>query len=110
MKLPNGDQAAIDPRKLTEYSLSADHDDGKHKAKLFRQVLGLDAGRVDELIRMLREAAVHAEAVLGRRDKYGQRYTVDFNFAGPDGTVVIRSAWIILNDESFPRLVTCYIL
>ena len=43
MKIPNADHAVIDPRKLTEYSLNAYHDDGKHKALLFRNLLGMTA-------------------------------------------------------------------
>jgi hypothetical protein len=35
MKLPDGDKAIIDQRKIIDYSLSPDHDDGKHKARLF---------------------------------------------------------------------------
>ncbi len=34
MKLPNGDQAIIDERKLVDYCLNADHEEGKHKAVL----------------------------------------------------------------------------
>lgn len=30
MKLPYGDKAIIDQRKIIDYSLSPDHDDGKH--------------------------------------------------------------------------------
>ena len=30
MTLPNGDRAIIDPRKLTDYALSPDYDEGKH--------------------------------------------------------------------------------
>ena len=32
MKLPHGDKAIIDQRKVVNYCLSPDHDDGKHKA------------------------------------------------------------------------------
>jgi len=36
MKLPNGDRSTIEPRKVTEYCLSPEHDDGRHKANSFR--------------------------------------------------------------------------
>lgn len=46
----------------------------------------------------------------GRQDEFGQRYTVDFPVTTPQGTAMIRSAWIIGPHETFPRLVTCYVL
>jgi hypothetical protein len=110
MKLPNGDKAIIDPRKLTDYSLSPDHDDGKHKALLFQERVGVSLENAQLLVDALTEAAVRGTAVLGKQDKYGQRYVLDFEFAGPAGTATIRSAWIIRTGESMPRLVTCYIL
>ena len=50
------------------------------------------------------------EAMVGRQDQYGQRFTVDFEFTGPKGREMIRSVWIVRKQESFPDLVTCYIL
>jgi hypothetical protein len=41
MKLPYGDKVIIDKRKVVDYCLSPDHDDGKHKARLFEHLLGL---------------------------------------------------------------------
>ena len=110
MKLPHGEQATIDPRKILDYSLSPEHDDGKHKAKLFETVLGLTRDHASLLIDALKEAAVDGEAVPGRLDRYGQRYGIDFEFVGPTGQATLRSAWIIRPGETTPRLVTCYIL
>ena len=110
MKLPNGDKAIIDPRKLTDYSLSAAHDDGKHKARLFQELLGISLDNAQLLLDALKEAARAGEAFVGKQDRYGQRYVLDFEFAGPTGSAMIRSAWIIRTGENEPRLVTCYIL
>lgn len=110
MKLPHGENAIIDPRKLTDYSLSPDHDDGKHKAQLFRDVLGLTREHAGMLLDALRVAAVDGEALRGHADHYGQRYVIDFAFQGLTGSATIRSAWIIRRGETVPRLVTCYIL
>jgi hypothetical protein len=110
MKLPNCEQAIIDPRKLTEYSLSPDHDDGKHKARLFREVVGVSLENARLLIDALKEAVVREEAIPGKQDRYGQRYVVDFNFTGATGSAIVRSAWIIRTGENLPRLVTCYLL
>jgi hypothetical protein len=110
MKLPNGEQAIIDTRKLTEYSLNDDHDDGKHKAYLFRALLGITADNPDPLIEALRRAAIESAAQPGRLNRFGQRYIVDFDFPGPENAVRVHSAWIIRTGEANPRLVTCYII
>jgi hypothetical protein len=110
MKLPDGDKAIIDQRKIIDYSLSPDHDDGKHKARLFQDLFGLTRAHATVLLDALKEAAVDGEAVSGRLDRYGQRYVIDFEFVGPTGQAMIRSAWIIRPGETAPRLVTCYSL
>jgi len=110
MKLPNADQAIIDPTKFTDYALNPEHDDGKHKAALFRNLLGITADNLDVLMEALRDAAVGREVELGRADRYGQRYILDFEFVGPDGKARLRSAWIVRTGEVVPRLVTCYII
>jgi hypothetical protein len=110
MKLPNGGKAIIDTRKLIEYSLSDDHEDGKHKAAVFRAVLGLRVEHAALLVDALRKAAANMNADSGKQDKYGQRYTLDFSFNRPAGSAVIRSAWIVRTGEDVPRLITCYIL
>ena len=110
MKLPHGDKAIIDARKIIDYSLSPDHDDGKHKARLFRELVGLTRDHATLLLDALKEAAMAGEAVSGRLDRYGQRYVIDFEFVEPTGQAMIRSAWVIRPGETAPRLVTCYIL
>jgi hypothetical protein len=68
MKLPNGDQAVIDPRKIIEYCLSTSHEDGRHKAHLFASILGLTIADADQLLNALRTAAASGEAALGKQD------------------------------------------
>ncbi len=53
MKIPNADKAVVDIRKLREYCLSMDHPRGKHKARVFRTVLGLTANDAEELQKTL---------------------------------------------------------
>ena len=109
MKLRNGDRAIIDRRKITDYCLSLDHDDGSHKARLFQALVGLNQNNSSLLLDALRRAAATGDAALGKVDRYGRRYVIDFEFAGPGGTATIRSAWILRGGEDVPRLVTCYI-
>jgi hypothetical protein len=110
MFLPNGEQAIIDEQKLVDYCLNVEHDEGAHKAWLFRRLLGLGQEDVELLIAALRDAAATGNAVQGATDRYGRRYVIDFPMTGPAGRPVVRSAWIVRTGESLPRLVTCYIL
>ncbi len=66
MKLPNSREAIIDERKLTEYCLSEEHDEGSHKALLFRQLLGLGLEDAELLIAALRNAAQSGDASTGK--------------------------------------------
>ena len=97
-------------RKSAHYCLSPDHDDGRHKARLFHALVGLNQENADLLVDALREAVASGDAAVGQVDRYGRRYVIDFEFTGPDGTAMIRSAGIVRNGEDIPRLVTCYIL
>ena len=109
MKLPNGDRAIIDRRKVTDYCLSLDHDDGSHKARLFQALIGLNQNNSALLLDALRTAAATDDAVAGKVDEYGRRYIIDFELEGPQGIAMIRSVWIVRANEEAPRLVTCYI-
>ena len=110
MKLPNGHQAIVDGRKIADYCLSPDHDDGRHKAHLFQALTGLNRDNAGLLVDALRQAAASGDTAAGRVDRYGRRYVIHFEFTGPSGTAMIRSAWIVRTGEDMPRLVTCYIL
>jgi hypothetical protein len=65
MKLPNGERAAIDRRKLIEYSLDLTHDEGRHKAYLFESLLGINVENADLLLNGIDEAATAVEALPG---------------------------------------------
>ena len=83
---------------------------GRHKARVFAAALGWtvdDAGRLRD---MLLAAARGEEAVVGEKDEYGQRYTLDLEIPMPFGAVLIRSLWIVRAGEDFPRLASCFVL
>lgn len=108
MKIPNAENAIVDIRKLREYCLNTEHDDGKHKARLFFGALGITVDNAEEL----REALLHAvkthDAQVGQRDIYGQRYIVDFLFTWQNKKALTRSVWIIDPGSDVPRLITTY--
>ena len=108
MTIPHAERAEVDIRKLRDYCLNLDHEEGKHKARLFAAALGITVDDVQDLYRALLEMIRTQDAQLGLRDEYGQRYTVDFLFEWGGKQVIIRSGWIIEHDSDTPRLTTCY--
>ena len=108
MKIPNPQHAIVDIRKLQDYCLNSEHDDGKHKAHLFFDALGITVNNAEELREALLQAVKTHDAQLGKRDTYGQRYTVDFVYAWKNKQATIRSAWIIEHGSDIPRLITAY--
>ena len=88
MLLPNGEQAIVDIRKLRDYCLNPDNPRGSRKARVFRSALGMT--KVDAAA--LRQKLLQVDAV-----RKGPR------------KVVVRSGWIVLSDETVPRLTTCYV-
>jgi hypothetical protein len=110
MKLPNAIQAVVDLAKLRDYCLDPVHPRGRHKARVFANVLGIRREHAELLRKALQEAAFSSEAIPGERDAYGQRYVLDFSMSGPGGRAMIRSTWIVLSNENFARLTSCYVL
>jgi hypothetical protein len=108
MIIPNGDRAVVDVRKLRDYCLNSTHNRGKHKARLFESMLGITANDAEELRRILLEVVKTYEVQLGRRDDYGQRYTLDFVLEWGERSATIRSGWMIEHDSDIPKLTTCY--
>ncbi len=110
MKLPGGDRAAVDVVKLREYCLNPQHPRGRHKARVFAAALGLYQDDAQLLRAQLVEAALEGDANLAGADAYGQRYWLDFECGIRDRRARVRSAWIVLRAENFPRFVTCFVL
>jgi hypothetical protein len=111
MKLPNGAQAVIDIEKLRDYCLSAQHPEGRHKARVFLSALEMTSSDADKLRDILLVAAVvNNEAFITGTDQYGCRYALDVLITWRSREAFVRSAWIIKTNEDFPRLVSCYVL
>jgi hypothetical protein len=94
MKLPNGEHAIVEIRKLQEYCLNSLHTRGRHKARVFASV-GIRETDAEELKTALLAVASSAEARLSLANPYGQRYIVDFDFVRLDKTIRIRGTWIV---------------
>ncbi|MCA1612953.1 MAG: hypothetical protein LC800_02120 [Acidobacteria bacterium] len=109
MKLPNADRALVPLEKLRDYSLNPSHPEGKHKARVFRAALGLTKTDAKRVRQMILEAILMNEAAEQLPSAHGRRFVVDFDSAGAQGQVKIRSTWIVRNDEDFPRLTSFFI-
>ena len=110
MKLPGGANAIVEISKLRDYCLDPRHPRGRHKARVFLTALDLSQGEAEFLRNALLKAAREEDAALGEADQYGARYTVDFAMTHGERKAKIRSAWIILQGESVPRLTSCFVL
>jgi hypothetical protein len=110
MKLPNGDRAVVEIKKLRDYCLDPKHPRGQHKARVFASAIGLSQHDAAQLQSALLAAAVSNNAVQGQQDAYGSRYMIDFVMKGPKGEATVRSRWIVREGEDFPRFTTCYVL
>ena len=109
MLLPNANRAIVDIRKLRDYCLNTDNPRGSAKARVFAGALGITARDAEKLRTKLLEIAASEDATAGELDLYGQRYTIDFDMETETGKAELRSGWIILRNESAPRLTTCYV-
>jgi hypothetical protein len=109
MLLPNGKRAIVDIRKLRDYCLNPDHPRGSRKARVFRSALGMTKVDAPELRRRLLQIAASEQAEMGERDRYGQRYTIDFELRAGTRGVTVRSGWIIPRYQTAPRLTTCFV-
>jgi hypothetical protein len=111
MKLRDGESAVVDIAKLRLYCLDPRHPRGAAKARQFASRLGLCASDAESLQQQLLGAARKSEkAVAGESDEYGQRYDLDVEITGSDGSGVVRSTWLLRPDGRPPHLITCYVL
>lgn len=109
MKLPNPDQTLILFEKLEGYSLNPNHAEGRHKAIVFQSALGIGLENAEELRVALHQALKSEDALPTQKNAYGQKYQIDFELTREGKSAMIRSIWIVRQNEDFPRLITCYI-
>jgi hypothetical protein len=109
-RLPNSEQAILDIRKIEDYCLDPDHPRGRHKARVFREALGIGRSDAFWLRKALLDAARSDEAVEVVTDTFGSRWRVDVRIARHGKSVVVRTAWIVRTGDDCPRFVTCWVL
>ena|SRR6266581_3323314 len=75
--LPHGDRAILDIRKIEDYCLNPTHPRGRHKARVFRETLGVDRTHAVWLRDVLLEAVRESDPVDLASDALGSRWRVD---------------------------------
>ncbi|HEY5238612.1 MAG TPA: hypothetical protein VIJ62_09550, partial [Rhizomicrobium sp.] len=107
--LPNSTQAILDLRKLEDYCLDPKHPRGRHKARVFRELLGIGRNDARWLQCELLLALTDGDAFELSADKFGRRWRLDVTVARQEQRAVIRTLWLIRTGEEFPRFVTCWV-
>lgn len=109
-KLPNGERAYIDPRKLVTYTLNANHPVGGHKARVFMAALQIGPHNADVLSEALRLGAASNEATLERENRFGQHFSLHLLASHRGRVREVRSLWTIRPGEDFPRYVSAFVV
>lgn len=105
--IPNYERAVIPRSKLEGYALDPAHTDGRHKARLFKSILGFEKADWQKLEKAFMDELPYHEAVLSRVDKWGEFYSVSLPVVGPNGkTAVVQIVWKIEIGTDFPSFVT----
>jgi hypothetical protein len=107
--LPHADIAILELSKLADYCLSASHPRGRHKARVFRNALGITEADAAWLRLGLLGGLPTAEAIELGTDGYGARWRADIRLARQGKRAVIRSIWLVRTGEP-PRFLTCWVL
>jgi hypothetical protein len=109
-RLPHGDRAILDIRKIEDYCLNPSHPRGRHKARVFREALGLRRSDSAWLREMLLAAARSNEASRDAVETWGTQWRLDATIGRQGKTAVVRAIWIVRTGEIVPRFVTCWVL
>ncbi len=108
-KLPNGEKAIIPVEKLVDYCLNPQHARGKDKARVFASALGITRNSANQLLVLVRQAAIGGEVTKETITAFGRYYRVDWRIPLHAG-VVLRTVWEIAVETEIPRLVSAFIL
>ncbi|NTX27047.1 hypothetical protein HT746_07860 [Burkholderia pyrrocinia] len=98
--LPAEDQMLIPVAKLIDYALNDRHDTGKHKAKLFSEVMAIGKDEWRFLAYQIRNELDHSRLERIEATQYGIQYRAQMEVVGLNGRIVtLETRWIIRQDE-----------
>jgi len=107
--LINAAAATVELTKLAGYCLSSTHPRGRHKARVFRDALGVEEADAEWLRDTLLKGLGEFDATEVSEDAYGVRWRVDIPVGRQGRRAVIRSIWLVRGSEP-PRFLTCWVL
>lgn len=120
--LPGVRQASFDMRKASAYALNMEHPVGRHKAAVFKDILGMGQEHADMLrdqvmTKLADLPAVRKGSANGAKgtDRDGERFTVHVPVTGPNGkTIEVTTAWIYDRQgkqaqSQTPRMISLFI-
>jgi hypothetical protein len=110
MRLPHGALALLDIRKIEDYCLSPHHPRGRHKARVFRDTLGIERIDAAWLRDRLLHAARNGDAMQTAEDAWGVYWRLDATISRHGRSAVVRTVWIVRTGERVPRFVTCWVV
>ena len=109
--LPNYQNAMIPDDKIHEYALNPTHNEGKHKARVFKRVLGFEQSSWQLLAQRILAELPYNEAVEGKESQWGKPYVVDLPIAGVNGNIAkIQTVWLFKRGTNYPSLITLWVL
>ena len=110
MKLPNGENCDLGT-KLEDYSLNPTHREGRHKARVFASALGITQANAYHLRAAIHSAAADSHDAEARAENsFGKIFNLRFAMSTARGSATVLTGWIVLHNEDFPRLTTCFIV
>ena len=104
------ERTIVDLRKLKDYCLDPTHPRGRHKARVFREALGISKSEAAWLQGILIAAAQDEDAKELAADAFGTRWRIDTAVARPGRKAGVRSVWMARTGEDVLGLVTCWVL
>ena len=109
--LPHFEQAVIPIEKLENYALDMQHPEGRRKALVFKDVLGIERRHAGVLAEILRLSLPSAHALPAKSAEYGDKWTTYHHIVGLNAqSAVVTAAWIFKKEQSdIPQLISCYI-
>ncbi len=88
-----------------------EHAHGRHKATVFRDVVGIEGRHADVLAELLRSTLPSAPAEQGKAGQYGDYWTTYHRIIGLNGRpAIVTVGWIFKKEKGrAPQLISCYI-
>jgi uncharacterized protein YukE len=103
---PDFGSVEVDSNKISGYAMNPDHPVGGNKYRVIHSATGLGVDDAASVERQIRDGVRMGTPILGKVNEWGQRWAVDVPLIGPSGSMTVRTAWILDNGSTMPRLVT----